>query len=189
MVRSLLASVAAIALMTGAAYAQDSNTTYYSRTITNSTPFGSSRTTTVTTSQAPAVDEDIDAEAPPPPPPPMAEAPPPPPRVYDEQSADIGEPPPPPDEAPTYSRETTTRQINPDGTALNRTDTVQRRQTFYDNDRQLSARTTTETHSNIVTYGPPVVYAPNAAAAGPSPSVVLPPDRYTTTTTTIRRDE
>lgn len=187
MVRSLLASVAAIALMTGAAYAQDSNTTYYSRTITNSTPFGASRTTTVTTSQARVVEEDVDAEAPPPAP--LADAPPPPPRAYDEQSADIGDPPPPSDEAPIYRRETTTRQINPDGSAMNRTDTVQKRQTFYDNDQQLSAHSTTETHSNIVTYGPPVVYAPNAGAAGPSPVVVLPPDQYRTTTTTIRHDE
>ena len=172
MIRNLLAGVAALALMTGAAYAQDSN--YYSdtRSVTSTTPFGSSRTVTTTTSRslAPAGD-DVDA----------AQMPPPPPVGYDEQSADISDSDAPP--PPTYRRETTTRQFDPYGNEVDRTDTVQKRQSFYDGDGELSAHTTTQTQSRVTTYGPPVVYRPSAVVAGPSPSMDLPPYQRTMTTT------
>jgi hypothetical protein len=176
MIRNLLTGVAALALMTGAAYAQDSN--YYSdtRSVTSTTPFGSSRTVTTTTSQAAApVGEDVDAAPMPPPPPPG----------YDEQSADLGDAPPPP---PNYRSETTTRQLDPYGNEIDRTQTVQKRQTFYDGDGELTARTTTQTRNRVTTYGPPVVYRPSAAMVGPSPSTDLPPYQRTTTTTTITDD-
>lgn len=191
MLRSLMGGVAVLALIAGTAYAQDSNSTYYSRTITQTSPFGASRSTTTTTtrSEAPMADgDDVDADVPPP----MAAVPPPPPppgydRGYDEQSADIGPAPPPPGAVGPGSEETTTtRRYDPDGSE---THTYQRRQTYYDGDGQLSARTTTQTRSHVMGYGPPVVYAPTQDAAGPSPSLDLPPRQYNTTTTTVTHDE
>jgi hypothetical protein len=172
MIRNLCAGVAALALMTGAAYAQDSGF-YQQRTVTTTTPFGESRTTTTTTAAPVEV----------PPPPPIALAPPPP--MTEEQSADIvAEPVPGP--APNYDRVTTTRQIGPDGVEIRRNDRVERRQSFYDGDGELSARTTTRTRSSTTTYGPAPVYRPNPAAAGFAPAVELPPypNRTTVTTTT-----
>ncbi len=135
MFRSLSAGVAALALMSGAAFAQDS--TYYNRrTETVTTPFGSSQTTTITTSQTPAPsDDDVGVGAPPPQ---MAEVPPPPPGDYDQT--------------------TTTRRIGPDGMETERTDRYGRHQTFYDSNEELNARTTTtQTHT---TYGPAPVDVP-----------------------------
>lgn len=187
MFRTLLAAVAGLALMTGAVFAQDSS--YYNRrTETVTTPFGASQTTTTTTSHAQApIDEDIDAEQAPPPPVAAAPPPPPPPApAYDEQSADAGAPPP-----GDYDQTTTTRRIGPDGVETEQTDRYRQRQTFYDNDEELGARTmTTQTHSHATTYGPAPVYVPNTVAAGPSPDVDLPPyPRRTTTTTTTTTDD
>ncbi len=187
MIRSLMVGVAAVALLTGAAYAQDS--TYYNRrTETVTTPFGSSQTVTTTTSHAqPPIDEDADVAVPPPPPP-VAAAPPPPP-AYDEQSADIGEPPPPPPPPGNYDRTMTTRQIGPDGVESDRTDSYRQHQTFYDANEELGVRTT-RTRTHATSYGPAPVYAPNSVAAGPSPDIDLPPyQRRTTTTTTTTTED
>ncbi len=183
MVRNLLAGMAALALMSGAAFAQDS--TYYRRTETVSTPFGTSetRTTTTRTHSAPNYEEDMDA-AQAPPPGPVVQQPP----IYDEQSADVGTPPPP--EPPSnYDQVTTTRRIGPDGVETRRTDSYRKRQTFYDANGELSARTTTTTKSDSTRYGPAPVYTPNPVAAGPAPSVDLPPYRSRTTTTTTTTED
>jgi hypothetical protein len=96
MIRNLLAGATALTLMTGAAYAQDS--TYYSntRSVTQTSPFGSSRTVTTTTSQAPSANDAADGVA--------------------------ASPPPPPD----YARTTTTTEYGPDGVATRRTTTTTR---------------------------------------------------------------
>jgi len=184
MLRSLMGGVAAIAMVAGTACAQDSgNSTYYSRTITQTSPFGTSRSTTTTTSrsQAPMVDEDADADADDGPPPAMAAVPPPPPpgyeRSYDEQSADVG---------PSSEETTTTHRVDPDGSE---THIYQRRQTFTGQDQQLGARTTTQTRTHVTSSGPPVVYAPTQVAPGPAPVMNLPPHQYSTTTTTVTHDE
>ncbi|HEX4114142.1 MAG TPA: hypothetical protein VH020_16535 [Stellaceae bacterium] len=169
MIRSLIGGVAAIALLAGVAHAQDS-TTYYNRTTTTTTfPFGETyRSTTTTTAPSAPVNEDVEAQ-PMPPPPPMAEIPPPP----DEQSADIGvPPPPPPGSAPGYTRETTTRQVDPYGNETDRTDTVQQNRSYYDE----SSNANTQTRSTVTNYAP-------------SPPLPLVPGQTTTTTTTTTDDD
>lgn len=168
MIRPLLAGAAALTLMTGAAYAQDS--TYYSntRTVTQTTPFGSSRTVTTTTSQAPqplpygASGDDYDSA------------------VADLPPAPAAPPPnyaPPPD----YARSTTTTQYGPNGVETQRTDRYQSQQGLYDPNGELSTHTTT-TRTNSMTYGPPTVYTPNPATVGPSPTIDMPPRPYGQTT-------
>jgi hypothetical protein len=171
MIRHLLVGAAALTLMTGGASAQDS--TYYSntRTVTQTNPFGSSRTVTTTTSQAlplPSGDDGTD---------------------YDSANAvaDLPPPPeaPPPNYAPPpdYARTTTTTEYGPNGVETQRTDRYQRQQGLYDPNGELSTHTTT-TRTNSVTYGPPPVYTPNAAAVGPSPSIEMPPPYGQTTVIT-----
>jgi hypothetical protein len=172
MIRNLLAGAAALALMTGAAYAQDSN--YYSstRTVTQTSPFGLSRVVTTTTSEAPPVV-----------PPPLSGDD----EAYDDATNAVAGPqqPPPPD----YAQTTTTTEYGPDGVETQRTERYHRQQTLYDGNGALSAHTTT-TRTNSVTYGPAPVYMPNAAAVGPSPSIEMPPPfRLTTVTTNTTTDE
>jgi hypothetical protein len=177
MIRQLLLGAAALTLMTGAAYAQDSTYYYNTRTVTQTTPFGSSRTVTTTTSQAlplPSGNDGADYDS--------ANA-----------AADLPPPPaaPPPNYAPPpdYAHTTTTTEYGPNGVETQRTDRYLRQQSPYDPNGELSTHTTT-TRTNNVTYGPPPVYSPNAAAAGPSPGIDMPrPYGQTTVITHSTTDE
>ncbi len=132
--------------------------------MTQTNPFGSSRTVTTTTSQAlplPSGDDGAD---------------------YDSANAVADLPPPPEAPPPDYARTTTTTEYGPNGVETERTDRYQRQQSPYPNG-ELSTHTTT-TRTNGVTYGPPPVYTPNAAAAGPAPSIDMPPPYGQTTVIT-----
>jgi hypothetical protein len=105
MIRNLLAGATALTLITAGAYAQDS--TYYSntRTVTQTSPFGSSRTVTTTTSEPPQAD-------------------------YDGANAVADLPPPPESPPPDYARTTTTTEYGPNGLETRRTTTTTRTDSF-----------------------------------------------------------
>ena len=119
MMRSLMGGIAAVALMSGAAFAQNSY---------------SSSTTTVTQT-APS---------------PMAQP-----------------LPPPPMNGPSYNRTTTVRQVDPSGVETERTESVQKQQSYSDQDGMLGAQTTTRTQSSVTTASPPP----------PPPTALVPPDQ------------
>jgi YD repeat-containing protein len=160
MIRNLLAGAGVLALMTGAAFAQET----YSTTTTSVTAPPEASTTTIVSSR----------ELPPPP----IAAPPP-----------LAAPLPPEAAAPDYSRTTTTRHFDASGAETARTDTYRRQhQVFYNADGQLTARTTLQTDSRVTNFPPPIPMPPPVPLYGPTATATTNyyPDGTTTTTITPR---